>query len=58
MPTRSRPWIVTGTDGKNPGECLRCGAKMNIPLPQNLTVWCAAAAAFVKVHSKCKETTR
>lgn len=55
---KSVPWIVTGADGANPGECLRCGARMNIPLPQNLRVWCAAAQAFVKVHAKCKEVKR
>jgi len=56
-PSFRYPWIVVAgpnTDWTNPGECLRCGQKLNIPLPQNLTVWAAAALAFVEVHSRCK----
>jgi hypothetical protein len=47
-------WVVVG-DGDCPGLCLRCGKKLHLPLPQPLTVWVAAARAFVKIHSRCVE---
>ena len=49
------PWIVTTFEGDVAGKCLRCGRTLELKLPMNLTVWCAATRAFCKVHAACME---
>ena len=46
-------WIVVGS-GDLAGTCLRCGDKLMLPLPMNLSVWCAATKEFYKIHKRCK----
>ncbi len=52
--TRRGHWIIAG-EGDRPGRCLRCGAELNLVLPQPIEIFVAAAKAFVKIHLKCKE---
>lgn len=55
MPTKRKgDWIVV-RQGDLAGECLRCGDKLNLPLPMLVDVWVAAAKAFCKLHMNCKE---
>ena len=46
-------WVVT----KEMGRCLctRCGEEYTIALPCRISVFVAAARAFVKEHSACVE---
>lgn len=50
----SRDWIVMNF---NTGcfECRRCGDTYRPKLPCLLTVYCAMAKAYAKVHGRCKE---
>jgi hypothetical protein len=50
--TKGTPWIVM--QGEQ-GKCLRCGDTLHVQLPVLVEVWVAAARAFVKAHSRCKE---
>lgn len=49
------PWVVfdcrTGF-----ATCLRCGERLNMPLPQPIYVFAAATKAFCKMHEGCRET--
>ena len=49
------PWVIfdckTGL-----ARCLRCGEKLNMPLPQPIYVFAAATEAFCKMHKNCRET--
>ncbi len=48
------PWVITRD--KNLGwECLRCGEKTALTLPVRISVWTAAAKAFVAAHWHCTE---
>ena len=52
-------WIIAhdGSQGEDAMavECKRCGEKQRFVLPISITVWCAAAKAFEKVHKLCKD---
>lgn len=54
-----RDWIIAHDATKGADaymmECLRCGAVERFSLPISVTVYCAAAKAFVKRHKACKE---
>lgn len=50
------PWIVIGDNATNPGLCLRCGRRLNVLLPQSLSVWIAAFEAFLNIHKHCQES--
>ena len=51
---RRGDWIVMGDSRKlEDGKCLRCGGTFYMTKPVNLEVWCAAAAAFCRVHRRC-----
>jgi rubredoxin len=55
----SYPWIIahTPTQGANAlaMECRRCGYVQKFSLPIHVSVWCAAAKAFEKLHKDCQE---
>jgi hypothetical protein len=51
------PWIIVH-DGRQGSlamalECLRCGEIQRVVLPMDVSVWCAMAKAFGKIHKQC-----
>jgi hypothetical protein len=53
-PRKPRSEHVVAADGGKTYRCLRCGAEAHVELPMEISVWIAAAAAFVKSHTCCK----
>ena len=49
------PWVVVGSGGV--GKCTRCGETFKVELPARISVWTAAARAFVDAHRDCQEPT-
>lgn len=35
--------------------CTRCGVRLNLPLPQPVSIFVAATNAFVEIHENCDE---
>lgn len=50
------PWVVTREMGRC--LCTRCGEEYTIALPCRISVFAAAARAFVKEHSGCVERAK
>lgn len=45
---------VVALKGGAESQCLHCWEKLRLVLPMNVSVWCAAANAFVDAHKRCK----